>query len=158
MKKMKSYIIPLFFIIACCSKNTEIKIEDIGKVYKSSMIKLAVIVNNHPEASTIIDKVKKLKEDTIQKMVKIGKKFENLSKAEKNKLTSKLWRLMGNAQKDKKFSESWKIMNKSQMYYSSKKEYELSKLISSFNIITQYAQFDLLKEQLPDEAKRLGIK
>jgi len=28
----------------------------------------------------------------------------------------------------------------------------------SFNIITQYANFDLLKKQEPEEAKRLGIQ
>jgi hypothetical protein len=34
---------------------------------------------------------------------------------------------------------------------------ELSELIRSFNIIGQYASFDLLREQDPDEAARLGI-
>ena len=34
----------------------------------------------------------------------------------------------------------------------------LSNLIASFNIITQYAIFDLLKKQNSAEAKRLGIE
>ena len=35
---------------------------------------------------------------------------------------------------------------------------DLFNLIADFNIITQYAIFELLKKQLPDEAKRLGIQ
>ena len=31
-------------------------------------------------------------------------------------------------------------------------------LVGSLNIITQYADFDLLKKQAPEEAKRLGIE
>ena len=34
---------------------------------------------------------------------------------------------------------------------------DLSDLIASFNIIGQYANFDLLRDQEPDEAARLGI-
>ena len=35
---------------------------------------------------------------------------------------------------------------------------ELYNLIGDFNTITQYAFFDLLKKQLPEEASRLGIQ
>ena len=31
-------------------------------------------------------------------------------------------------------------------------------LLSTFNTLTQYAFFDVLKEQDPDEAQRLGIE
>jgi hypothetical protein len=33
----------------------------------------------------------------------------------------------------------------------------VANLIASFNIIGQYANFDLLWEQTPEEAERLGI-
>ena len=35
---------------------------------------------------------------------------------------------------------------------------EIGNLIAEFNVITQYANFDLLKQQAPTEAKRLGIQ
>ena len=41
-------------------------------------------------------------------------------------------------------------------YFS--KDQEFHKLLTSFNIIGQYASFDLLKKQEPKEAARLGIK
>ena len=34
---------------------------------------------------------------------------------------------------------------------------EFGNLLASFNVLSQYASFDLLKKQLPEEAKRLGI-
>ncbi len=43
-----------------------------------------------------------------------------------------------------------------QSYYLSQ-DVELGNLIASFNIITQYADYDLLRSQEPDEAERLGL-
>jgi hypothetical protein len=34
---------------------------------------------------------------------------------------------------------------------------EVANLIAAFNILGQYANFDLLREQAPEEAERLGI-
>ena len=33
----------------------------------------------------------------------------------------------------------------------------MANLIAAFNIIGQYANFDLLRRQAPDEAERLGL-
>jgi hypothetical protein len=35
---------------------------------------------------------------------------------------------------------------------------DFATLVAAFNVIGQYANFDLLKEQLPDEAARLGVE
>ena len=51
----------------------------------------------------------------------------------------------------------FKEFSEGQMFYA-KKDQDLGKLIGSFNIITQYCQFELLKKQEPKEAERLGIK
>ena len=46
--------------------------------------------------------------------------------------------------------------SKGQSAYQAK-DAGLGDLITSFNILTQYANFELLKKQAPEEAKRLGI-
>ena len=51
----------------------------------------------------------------------------------------------------------FKPFSEGQQFYM-KKDPNLGKLIKDFNIITQYAFFDLLKKQDPKEAERLGIK
>ena len=42
-------------------------------------------------------------------------------------------------------------------HYFDSTDAELYSLITSFNIIGQYANFDLLRQQEPDEAARLGV-
>jgi hypothetical protein len=51
----------------------------------------------------------------------------------------------------------FKAYSEGQQYYS-QKDPNLGKTLKDFNIITQYAFFDLLKKQAPKEAERLGIK
>jgi len=46
--------------------------------------------------------------------------------------------------------------NDVQQHYFQDRDFH--KVIISFNIITQYASFDLLKKQEPEEAQRLGIQ
>ena len=53
-------------------------------------------------------------------------------------------------------SDLFHLYSQAHQYYSPK-DRELAELISGFNIITQYANFDLLKKQAPAEAERLGI-
>ena len=54
-------------------------------------------------------------------------------------------------------NQDWYTAFKENQQYYFSKDQELHKIIMSFNIITQYAQFELLKKQEPEEAKRLGI-
>ncbi len=61
-------------------------------------------------------------------------------------------------QKSTEFKDNWEVMNQAHQHYYGTENYELSKNISSFNIIMQYAQFELVKKQAPDEAARLGIE
>jgi hypothetical protein len=45
-----------------------------------------------------------------------------------------------------------------QAYTDYSGDLEVANLIASFNILGQYANFDLLREQAPDEAARLGVE
>ena len=44
-----------------------------------------------------------------------------------------------------------------QAYTDYSSDLDVASLIASFNILGQYANFDLLREQAPAEAERLGI-
>ena len=50
-----------------------------------------------------------------------------------------------------------RTQNEARIHYA-KIDAELAALIGSFNIITQYSQFELIKKQEPAEAERLGIE
>jgi hypothetical protein len=55
-------------------------------------------------------------------------------------------------------SEDWYDTYNAVWKYYSDADLELANLVAAFNIIGQYANFDLLKQQAPAEATRLGIK
>ncbi len=161
MKKLQiTGFLLVFAVVTGCgqSANPESLAKKIGSLYRESMVKLAGIVKGQPEAEKVEVKIKKLKEEMIQKFVKVGKLREKLSKEDKKKTNWKLWSVNSKLRKeDTEFDASWKLMNKSQQLYREDGNYKLSRLISSFNIIQQYAQFELLRRQVSKDAKRLGV-
>jgi hypothetical protein len=114
--------------------------------------KINALMKDRPEPAGLTPKVEALKEETVKQMVELGQKVAALDEAGKKKVDAKVSMAFGSMPMDvfKPFSEG-------QQFYA-KKDPNLGKLIKDFNIITQYAFFDLLKKQDPKEAERLGIK
>jgi hypothetical protein len=130
--------------------------DDLGKAifnnYLEAVKKLNELTKARPEPADLTPKVAALKEETIKKMVELGNKVAKLDESGKKKVDAKVSMAFGSTPQDvfKPFSEA-------QQFYSAK-DTNLGKAIKDFNIITQYAFFDLLKKQAPAEAERLGIK
>lgn len=126
--------------------------DKIGAVYVGSLEAATKLLENKPDAATALPQVKELKEQTIQQLVELGKQREALSTADRASVDSAISSALmtiGNEAWYKTYSDL------SQYYF---KEQDLQKVLASFNIIGQYANFDLLKKQEPAEAQRLGIK
>jgi len=126
--------------------------EAIGDIYVEALTRALDILKDRPEAAAAKPKIQELKEKTIQKLVEFGKKKASLSASDKAVIDSTLG-LRINTVAGTLFSAYQEAVN----YYLSK-DTELFNLVGSLNIITQYADFDLLKKQAPEEAKRLGIE
>lgn len=127
--------------------------DEIGKVYVGALEDVSKLVAAKPPAAEVKAKVAALKEQVIQKLVELGKKREALSEADRATVTSRISMALssiGSADWYTKYSEAVSHYNT--------EDAELSSLLASFNIIGQYAQFELLKQQEPQEAERLGIK
>ena len=76
-----------------------------------------------------------------------------LSDSDKTRLSDKLAQsleAMGN--------EPWYQSYKTLYEYYADDDLSFANLLASFNILTQYADFELLKAQDPEEAARLGIQ
>lgn len=127
--------------------------DKIGAVYVGSLQAVTKLLENKPDVATALPQVTELKEQTIQQLVELGKQREALSTAGRasvdNAISSALMTIA---------NETWykTYTDLSQYYFD--KEQDLQKALASFNIIGQYANFDLLKTQAPAEAQRLGIK
>ncbi|MBN1637995.1 MAG: hypothetical protein JW866_03450 [Ignavibacteriales bacterium] len=128
---------------------------ELGEIIKTEYLKindeLIDILNKENDTSKLFEQINALKDKTIEKFVEYGKEREKLSEEEKNACNNVIV-MMFSSMDMQKFNF---IHGKVKEFWNTK--IELSKLIQEFNIITQYCDFDLLKKQKPDEAKRLGL-
>jgi len=121
--------------------------------YVEAMTELTDLVEGKPPAAEIKPQVEDLKETYIQKLVELGRKREALSNQERATVDSAISVGINALYGDPVFATYSEVV---QYYFNEDPEFH--QLLSSFNIITQYASFDLLKQQEPDEAARLGIE
>jgi hypothetical protein len=124
----------------------------IGSSYIETLKQVVAVLKDKPAPADAKAMLADMKAWTIELMVGLGKEREALPVADRavvDRVTRE--RLAINVP-----AELFKEYQDGMAFYSS--DAELHKLIGEFNIITQYAFFDLLKKQLPEEAKRLGIQ
>jgi hypothetical protein len=102
-----------------------------------------------------LDKAKaqliEVREATIQKLVAVGKKREVLDSKGKVAFDLALQKALMKTPKG-----LFHVMNNGVKRYRNI-DLKFANEIATMNVITQYANFDLLRTQLPLEAKRLGV-
>jgi hypothetical protein len=132
----------------------EIFASEVFSIWQQSIEKLHELIEQKPQVSEDLkEKMNQLKEDTIQQLIPFGYAHAlltpELQQACSNRLIMKSGMLASNA--------AWSVvMNDCFRHYLALST-DISNIISSFNVITQYADYKLLCKQLPQEAARLGI-
>jgi hypothetical protein len=96
--------------------------------------------------------IEQLKNDTIAKLVELGRAREAMSTSDRAKVDSKITAALSAAG-----GEDWYTTYNDVWKHYSSVDSDFANVIAAFNVIGQYANFDLLKKQLPAEATRLGI-
>ncbi len=171
MKKMRilltTLIAGLCLLLAACGTGsqgttdtaapTELDPESLANevvnIWSQSMQSLVALLEDRPDVSATADQVRQLKEDAIQQFVALGRQRETLSDSDKATVDSLEWSgMQGLAEMPwyASYNELWS-------YYSGL-DREFANELAAFNTLTQYSDFILLKQQLPDEAARLGIE
>lgn len=175
MKMFKSFsiiAISLFFIIACSANTSEnennnvtendeiepiveLLPDELGQKIGDNYIEMFSELNNLLEKKLEVEELKPqladLKEKYIIIFVKFGSQREKFSETEKTKVNTairSIFRTMDSELMDR-FNES--------INYYREIDNDLANEIVTFNILTQYADYELLIKQEPEEAKRLGI-
>ncbi len=156
MKKIIVFVLIICFLFFGCSKDrltdpTELG-NEIGLKYIEMYEELNFLVSNRPDVDTLKPLLLDLKNKYIENFINLGKYNEEMSDADKSAASAIAWGEM--LKIDSAVRDS---VEKARMEYWNK-DMELGNLIGEFNIITQYAFYDLLREQLPEEAERLGIE
>ena len=126
--------------------------QQISELYRKTMGNLVELLEDKPEASAVQPDVEALKEACVNEMVDLGRKREALDQAGRATVDSQISSKVYSFSKDPVFTS----FNDIQQHYFQNRDFH--KMVMSFNIITQYANFDLLKKQEPAEAQRLGIE
>jgi hypothetical protein len=120
----------------------------VAKVYKHGMKALVNVVRPYDSSkpfealSSLGDR---LFDACVSALVSFGKHIEKLDESEQTDVSQKVFSLGMGLMQD---GDTWNV-------YCDKRD--LLNNGSAFNTITQYAFFDLLKKQNPEEAERLGL-
>jgi len=130
--------------------------DEMGKavttLYLEALQKVVALLKDRPAPADLQPKLEQLKEDTIKKMVELGRKRAALDPAGKQAVD----KIIENSVKTLP-PELFQAFSEGNAHYF-KLDKNLSKLIMDFHLIPQYAIFEVLKQNAPQEAERLGIK
>ncbi|MFH0916055.1 MAG: hypothetical protein V1912_06355 [bacterium] len=121
--------------------------------WSEAIQRLAALLESKPEAAAVRSQVEQLKDEYIGKLVELGRQREALSTGDRAQAG-----LRTEAALEAAGDEAWYMSYKTLYENYSGGDQEFANLLASFNILTQYADFELLKQQAPEEAARLGVE
>ncbi len=124
--------------------------DQIGAVYLAAYGDLIALLADRPDAAAAAEGLSALKEQYIQEMVALGHQREALDTASRAAVDARI-----TAALDSLPTATYDAYQQAYAAYSA--DLEVANLIASFNILGQYANFDLLRQQAPEEAERLGV-
>lgn len=122
----------------------------LGAAYIEILEQVVAILDERQPAEETQARLTDLKARTIERLVEMGRAREAMPEEGRATVDRILSRRIMTVPGD-----LFKAYQEGRTHYQGDRE--LVRLIADFNIITQYANFDLLKKQLPAEAERLGL-
>jgi hypothetical protein len=132
---------------------------DLGKavaaLWTEAMQKLDTLLADEPSSDTVKDQVSTLKEEYVQKLVALGKQRQAMDTAAQAEADAAITSALAAAASADYYAT---YMDHYDHYSYASGDVDFVNMVGSFNILTQYANFDLLKKQDAAEATRLGIQ
>jgi hypothetical protein len=124
--------------------------DEIAALYTRAYVDVAAVLADRPEPAAAVGVLSDLKESYVGQMVALGHRREALDAAGRAEVDARISSALMSLP-----SETFDAYSAAAADYAS--DPEAAALIADFNIIGQYANFDLLREQEPEEAARLGV-
>lgn len=125
--------------------------EAVAGLYVDTMKKVTAALESRPEAEAAKAQLEDIKAQAVAALVALGRRRAALDAAGQATVNQKV-----QAGISRLPSDVFKAFSAAHKHYMAA-DRETGNLISSFNVITQYADFELLKKQLPKEYERLGL-
>ena len=125
--------------------------DTIGGLYCEGVQGLAELLEAHPDAEALAPEVDALKARLIERLVALGHQRQALSAEDRQAVDM----ATGFALRRVDMGAFQAMGDACERFRASHNA--LANTLASFNVIHQYAAFELLAAQLPDEAARLGV-
>lgn len=129
--------------------------EDLGNtiadIYEEMYTNLNDLVNQGLSAEELLPELTAMKEDYISQFVELGAIREGMTEGQKQVINQTIHSRFYNLDTD-----LFNSVNDAIIHYR-EQDNSLANEISQMNILTQYADYELLRDQEPEEAVRLGI-
>jgi hypothetical protein len=126
--------------------------DEVTQHYFDALDEMETLLGRELPPDSLRTEIQTLKDKYIETFVSYGHKREAMSDADREVFDSRV-RLAVTLSTPGALD----TMNKAQASLIEDGEKEMADEVMSFNIITQYVFFDLLKAQEPEEAQRLGV-
>jgi hypothetical protein len=125
--------------------------ESIGTVFHEMLRRFSSLVDGYPPPPALRESIAELKEATIQELMPLGRLRDALDEAERQQVD-----MASSMALRRTDPQDFETFQKATAHYRTL-DNDFANEIAAFNIITQYACFELLRTQAPDEASRLGL-
>ena len=131
--------------------------KQIGATWSEAIQKLVPLLEGTPPVASLQAPVAQLKEEYVQKMVALGRQIAALDESQRQTAYDRATDVLDSTANSDWFKSYVRLYD---LYAAGTDQtsQDFAVLLSTFNTLTQYAFFDVLKEQDPDEARRLGIE
>ena len=126
--------------------------DEVTAQYFEALDELETLLDRELPAESLRTEAESLKDKYIETFVSYGYKREAMSEGDREVFDARVRQAVTLST-----PAALDAMNTARASLIADGETELADEIMSFNIITQYVFFDLLKDQEPEEAQRLGI-
>jgi hypothetical protein len=130
--------------------------DQVFQIYVDTLKQANALLEGTPPAAEVEEQFDALKEEAVTQLVVLGHKIAAMNDSDRatvegavNSSVSSIHRKPETKEVYEGYQAVWAAYVKSDMDFWQK--------IKSLNILTQYAFFDLLRKQEPEEADRLGV-
>ncbi len=146
---------------ASATSSTEPQTVQLGKqvaaLWDEAIQKTLPILEGTPPAASIQPQIADLKEQYIQKLVALGRQIRALPASDQQSIYDRTMDILS-SQGATDWFLSYKDLYERYAALPDQASQDLAVVVASFNTLTQYAFFDVLMVNDPDEAARLGVE
>lgn len=130
--------------------------DQVFQIYVDTLVQANTLLADTPPVAEVASKLDEIKEASVAKLVALGREIAAMNDGDRATVEGAVNSAISSMTYKPETKAVYAGYQAVWAAYS-KDDKDFFKTIKSLNILTQYAFFDLLRKQEPDEADRLGV-